>query len=193
MESTEMLDAAGRGDLRRLEILLNAGSDPDIAHPQYGNTALSRACFTDRVEVVRLLLRYGAEPNVRLTYHSPVDGRTDAGVVALMCARSLEVVSTLLQAGADPNVRDADGTTVLMRAALAAPPAVTEALLSAGADPSVRNENGDTAATLVSKRVAWLNTTQSRDTSGAGGRIAELEDIYALLTRTRQRRSPWCG
>ena len=157
MREMELPDAAARGDVARVvDELIDAGSDPNFAHPQYGNTPLSRACFMNRVEVVKRLLQRGADPNLRITYRSPVDGRVEKGVVALMFSRSLEAVTALLEAGADPNVHDEEGTTPLMRAVLATPPAAVEALLAAGADAQARNRGGDTAADLVKKRLDWV-------------------------------------
>ena len=96
----DLLQAAGRGDLGRLKELLDAGCDPNLAHSISGNTALYNACFLDSVEVVKLLLSRGANPNHRMTYRSPVDGGVERGLVALMVTRSEPVTSALLDAGA---------------------------------------------------------------------------------------------
>ena len=69
--SVDLLQAAGRGDLGRLKELLDAGCDPNLAHSISGNTALYNACFLDSVEVVKLLLSRGANPNHRMTYRGP--------------------------------------------------------------------------------------------------------------------------
>jgi cytohesin len=177
-----VLDAAATGDISRLRELLDSGADPNVADPQYGNTPLSRACFTDRVDTVKFLLDRGADPNRRITYHSPVDGRTDRDVVALMFTRSFEVIRALLGAGADPNAQDATGRTPLMHAALAAPPAAVQALLDAGADPMIRNDAGECAADLVRNRIEWLKGSVSRDSAKARRRLTDLEKIYAVLT-----------
>src|SRR5262249_20246724 len=148
-------------DLRTLEQLLDGGCDPNVAHPVYGNTPLYNACLIDRADMVKLLLRRGADPNKRMTYRSPVDGRVEDGLVALMLARSPEVVAALVQAGADPNLRAADGRTPLTRVVLGATPQAVEQLLRAGADPGARSSAGHTAADVVRDRLQWLHDSWS--------------------------------
>jgi uncharacterized protein len=184
MQEMDLLEAAAEGRLARVEELLKAGCNPNVTHPKYGSSALSRACFSDRVEVVRHLLMHGADPNLRLTYASPVDGRIERNVVALMSARSLEVVTALLESGADPNISDDEGTTPLMRAVLAAPPQAASALLAAGAVAQARNSRGDSAADLVRKRMDWLRGTRASETAKGRKRIAALEQMLAILAAT---------
>jgi ankyrin repeat protein len=178
----ELAEAAARGDITKVDELIDAGCDPNRAHPRYGNTPLSRACFMNRVEVVKRLLQRGADPNLRMTYRSPVDGRVEEGAVALMFSRSLEAVTALLEAGADPNVHDEDGTTPLMRAVLATPPAAVKALLAAGADAGAQNRAGDTAAELVRRRLDWLRSSQASEGAKGRKRMADLEQVLAILS-----------
>jgi ankyrin repeat protein len=124
------------------------------------------------------LLDHGADPNKRITYRSPVDGRVERGVVALMVAASPEVVTLLLRAGADATVQDEAGRTVLMRLVGAAPSETFDLLIRAGADRTARAVDGTSAADLVRKRIAWwrrfahtANTAHQRD----------LEAVLAML------------
>lgn len=55
--------------------LLRAGADPNYADPQTGLTALMAAAGGNDPGLVRLLLQYGADPDMR-----HVDGRTAAGI-----------------------------------------------------------------------------------------------------------------
>jgi ankyrin repeat protein len=178
----ELLEAVAQGNLTKVEELLAVGCDPNASHPRYGNTPLSSACFTNRPEIIKRLLQSGADPNLRITYRSPVDGRVEKGVVALMFSRSLEAVTALLEAGADPSVHAEEGTTPLMRAVLASPPAAVEALLAAGADASARNTNGDTAADLVRRRLEWLRSSQASEGAKGRRRVAALEHMLAILS-----------
>jgi ankyrin repeat protein len=155
MTATELLHSAGSGDVAALTKLLDAGSDPDLAHPATGATPLYNACAASQLEVVRLLLARGADPNRRITYRSPVDGRVEMGVVALMLCSSVAIVELLLASGADARARQDDGSTILMRLVGLAPPAVFERLMRAGADPAARSNAGLTAADCVRKKLAW--------------------------------------
>jgi hypothetical protein len=125
------LDASARGEA----LVLSAGTAPGpvrallaagapVNHVQGSRgPALVEAAAGARLEVVRLLLRSGAE--VDLPRH---DGRT-----ALMVAgRDAQVVAELLAAGADPRARLPTGWTVLHEAARQSPEAV-RALIEAGA------------------------------------------------------------
>jgi ankyrin repeat protein len=189
MGEMELLDAAAQGHLAKVDELLDAGCDPNTAHPQYGNTPLSRACFTNRVEIIERLLQRGADPNLRITYRSPVDGRVEKGVVALMFARSLEAVSALLEAGADPNIADEEGATPLMRAVLATPPAAVRALLASGANAQARKQNGDSAADLARKRLDWLRSSQASGGAKGRKRMADLEETMTILSAVSERDS----
>ena len=155
MTTTELLQAAGVGDVGGLAELLDAGADPNMPNPVTGATALYNACAASQVEAVRLLLACGADPNKRITYRSPVDGRIEVGVVALMLCSSDRVIDLLLEAGADVKAQQDDGTTVLMRLVGLAPPPIFEKLMQAGADAAARSTAGLTAADIVRKKLAW--------------------------------------
>ena len=58
-------DAAEKGDLNKIEALLNAGIYVDEpCWNENGGTALTAAALEGKAEVVRLLLKRGANPNV---------------------------------------------------------------------------------------------------------------------------------
>lgn len=58
----ELLQAAGDGDVQRVNRLLKEGANPNITPLPTGNTALMRAARGGHVEVVRTLLEAGADP-----------------------------------------------------------------------------------------------------------------------------------
>lgn len=180
-DSQELLEAVG-GEIAEVKRLLDAGCDPNVTNPRYGNTPLYNACFRNRPDVVKLLVFRGANPNQRLIYRSPVDGRVEDGIVVLMLAQSSEVMATLLAAGADPNVADAAGNTPLMRCVLIAPREAVELLLKAGADATARNRAGVSAADVIRKRLAWLENGDADLCMPAGRkRKQRLESVLSLL------------
>jgi hypothetical protein len=87
----------------------------------------------------RLLLLYGANPNV----HSTVSGSTPLHLAARSGAA--ELVGLLLSHGAAVEARDRRGATPLLVAAAAGHGGVCTALLQAGARPDARNAAGRTA------------------------------------------------
>lgn len=180
-ESEALFDAVSRGDRERLRSAIAAGADPN-AVSKYGSSLLYSACFADQTGALEALLAAGADPNLRMTYRSPVDGRVEVGLVALMVCRSSVAVAILLGAGAQPNVSDIHGSTPLMRAALAAGAEAVELLIRAGADPRAEDAHGKTAADRVRARLSWLDEHASTlRQSMASERRKDLQAVLALL------------
>lgn len=91
----ELHEAARRGDIATVRILLDAGVPVD-AKSEYGATALSFACDKGRTEVVMLLIERGADVKVEDTFYkaTPITWAASNGHAA--------VVKLLVEAGADP-------------------------------------------------------------------------------------------
>ena len=172
------------------DLLLRSGADPNIVDNEAGMGALYAAVdmhrlavghgrgnpvpvgLLDAVDVVRLLLEHGADPNALLKkpilqrQHTFGDGTLGAGASPLMRAAKsgdIALVRVLLEAGADPKLTLPNGTTALMLAAglgwrNGSPLAPSydqgsdaeaietlELLLSLGLDLKATNQAGDTA------------------------------------------------
>ncbi|EXJ88891.1 hypothetical protein A1O3_01955 [Capronia epimyces CBS 606.96] len=113
-------------DLMSCKKLLEFGADVNAmsTFENAEHTPLQAAAARGHCEVVRLLLRYGADPNA----HS-----ADSGGTALQCA--LLKNDTLLEAGADINGLDRYKNNVITIALNRNGPKVVQFLLQAGADP----------------------------------------------------------
>lgn len=101
---------------------------PAYVRDEGGNTSLMRAALDGETEIVKSLLRDGADVNAQ--NH---EGRT-----ALMFAIvnfHTATAKTLLRFGADANAQCANGCTPLILAAFNADVEIAEALLKRGADP----------------------------------------------------------
>lgn len=106
--------------------------DSEIAD---GDTALMRAAFRGRKEIVRVLLERGANPNAK----------NRLGKTPLMAAcegASEDLVALMLQAGADPNSRGYNGETAYLYAARYTTPSVLTRLERSGADPKAKDDLG---------------------------------------------------
>ena len=111
-----------------------------------GFTALHLAAFFGRLEVARLLLARGADPDVWATgdlhvqpLHSAVAGGHE------------QVAALLVDAGADVNAAQDGGSTPLMGAAQNGLAATVALLLAHGADPRAYDQDILTAADLADR------------------------------------------
>lgn len=183
---TAIVELIQAGDTNRLHQLLSDGLSPN-RRIQYSKSVSTRAPLIhiavrfSRVDIVRLLLTRGADPN----------SRDDSGFTVLNWAVGMtergsplapEIVALLLQAGADPNLGSAmshdtplldasefgnlDILEILLRSGaqvnatnslgetalhVAKNPEIANALLAAGADLSLRNTAGATAVEEASR------------------------------------------
>src|SRR5229473_1701575 len=153
-----------------------------IAHWIYvGDTALHLAAAGYRVEIARLLLAAGADPNAAKNHRrsSPLHYAADGfiGGPAWDAKRQVATIRHLLCKGADIHLQDKNGATPLHRAVRTRCAAAVRCLLAAGADPTIRNKPGSTPFHL-----AVQNT--GRGGSGAEkARIAQREILQAFLER----------
>ena len=81
-----------------IEEVISRGGDPNGLHPLTGGTPLHTACSSNQMHAIEALLRHGADPNKRFTYKSPVDGRIEKDLIALLYTTSPEAVTALLKA-----------------------------------------------------------------------------------------------
>lgn len=135
--SSVLIAAIGAGNLVAVQILLDAGADPDRAG-KGGETPVHAAAFADDPRLLQAVLAHGGNPDVRnaVTGESPLA----SAIVGL----GLPQVRLLLEAGADPNAADHNGDTPLHAAGSVNAGGAILALLEAGARPMARNSAGDT-------------------------------------------------
>lgn len=150
------------------EALLDAGANPNVVG-NYGRTPLVMAIYEDDIEGVRLLLKRGANVNLkprRSDYEPPLSAaaaikKSDtihsaksggAAVLGLTVElRNPQIFKIILAAGADPNELGVLGKTPLIRLAwqrdvpdeILIP--LMEALLQAGARVDQQDQDGGTA------------------------------------------------
>jgi hypothetical protein len=123
--------------------------DSSIFHWIYvGDTALHLAAAGYRVEIVRLLLDSGANPNAAKNRRksSPLHYAADGFITgpAWDAEQQVETIQCLVRHGADIHLPDANGATPLHRAVRTRCAAAVKCLLQAGSNPTAPNKSGST-------------------------------------------------
>jgi Ankyrin repeats (3 copies) len=139
-----------------------------------GDTALHLAAAGYRVEIMRLLLEAGADPNAAGNHRqsTPLHYAADGFITGPVwdSKRQVESIRLLLAKGAKIHLQDKNGATALHRAVRTRCVAAVRFLLKAGSDPATHNKPGSTAFHL-----AVQNT--GRGGSGAPEAISAQHEI----------------
>lgn len=141
----QLIPAILDGNTAKVESLLSDTSNVDVNWQAggHGDSALQTAAAHNRVEIVGILLRHGADPNIRTQ-----ENRTPLLTAAYH--GNTEVVRLLIEAGADVNVAETRfGFTPLIHAAWKGHADIVTLLLETGADRNARISDGRSAADLA--------------------------------------------
>ena len=144
-QPSEFFDAAGAGDIAKIQELLARSPELLNAKGEGGETALQRAAYEGQLEAVRFLLGAGAE----------IDARNEADQPALLFAAyrgHTAIVDTLLAHGAAFDFQDQRGNSPLHFAAREGHLAVVRLLLEKGAAFDRRGARGRTPLYLAAMR-----------------------------------------
>ena len=93
--------AAKHSNLACLQSLLRFGADPNCTTNYETRTALTLAVCNKDVDAAKLLLSYGADPNLPLAKSELSE--TATALYSAVQVEHIELVTLLLEAGADPN------------------------------------------------------------------------------------------
>ena len=187
--NTGLMIAAAAGHLSVVNYLLKVGASQSLAN-HAGWTALHRACFNGRTDVVELLLDEADKERT-------LSPETAAGSEALLNAANhygstplhvalpnghLAVVKLLVERNpaAPLEARNASGDTPLHFAVVCRQPAIANFLLSQGANASAANDDG----------VAPLDTAVSTDQPTIVRTLAAIvmqQDVEKAATRKKRR------
>jgi len=160
-EGASPLDnAAWRGDVNRVALLLDSGAEINAQESKTGATPLNEAAFKGHIGVVELLLEHGADQNIRDNAgFSPVENTVrehhpdvmsiflkrdrDSSLLTHLLERAVQscqedTASNLLDFGAPIDGHFASGSTALWDASLNGCAAIVSLLVSRGANVNER-------------------------------------------------------
>lgn len=129
-----LLFAAASGKVPDIEACLAEGAAVNFQRDD-GVSSLHAGAWS--ADAVRVLLRAGANPNIRNT-------SGDTPLIVAASKRSADVVRMLIDHGADITCRRKNNSTALHVACAAAAPSIVRALVERGADVNALNEANDT-------------------------------------------------
>ncbi|KAK2599167.1 hypothetical protein QQS21_005357 [Conoideocrella luteorostrata] len=118
-----------------VQLLLEHDVSPNTNDPKSDHVPLYKAAWKGDVDIVRLLLKHGAEVNIRCW-------AGDTPLHEALRSKHLDVVRQLLEAGAKPTVANDEGIQPLHLAVDLGDTAIVKELLSRGADVAVTKEDG---------------------------------------------------
>lgn len=140
---TTLFDAIEHGDLRTLRKMMRSGISLEQIDEDTGVAPLALAAECGRLEMVRILLRAGVDPDW---------GGATTPLEAAALEGHVDVASVLIGARADVNRPVADGFTPLITAASTGNLEMVRTLLAAGADPRVIDDEGQSALEVATKK-----------------------------------------
>ncbi|XP_039105122.1 ankyrin repeat and SOCS box protein 3 isoform X1 [Hyaena hyaena] len=129
-ETTPLFLAVENGHIDVLRLLFRYGANVNGSHSMCGWNALHQATFQENAEIIKLLLKKGANKEFQ----------DDFGITPLFVAAQygkLESLSILISSGANVNCQALDQATPLFIAAQEGHTECVELLLSSGADPDL--------------------------------------------------------
>lgn len=135
----KLFDASEKGEVEIVNELLSKQQDLIHKENEHGLTLLGIAAHYGQYEVVKTLVKNGAEINA--ISHSKLSfiPKNTALHAAIAGAKSKEVIEFLLTNGADPTISDSEGHTPLHIAAFEGNIAIADLLLKNGA--KIKNNN----------------------------------------------------
>ena len=172
-----------KADPRLATCLVDAARlyESKIVHWIYvGDTALHLAAAGYRVELVRLLLAAGADPNSTMNHrqsgplHYAADGYINGP--DWNAKRQVKTIQCLLDAGAEINAQDKNGARPLHRAVRTRCAAAVKCLLKGGGDATLKNKSGSTPFHLA------VQDTGHGGTGAEAARAAQRQIIHEFLS-----------
>lgn len=149
-------------DIEKAKKSLEMGAYIDALDPEFGRPALIYAIFNENMDMFKMLLEKGANPNkltdYRCNYFSPLMALAMKNSYEKATKTQKEMAQILINAGANINATDYHGRTALVLSVYYCQPEMAELLIKNGADV---NKSEDGKATAL--RIAQVNWSRRQD------------------------------
>lgn len=122
-------------------LLCEAGANPNIKNKAHSQTPLIIATRQGLFPICKLLIKHGADVNIRRLHDAPLHFAAADG--------NIELCKLFINSNADLNFQNEHGHTALAEAALFGHELIGELLIEAGADIHIQDVNGNTALMLA--------------------------------------------
>ena len=174
--ATALMRACGKGSIDAINVLLSAGSDPNIVD-KYGNTCLHLVAASAAVDcsnqVLQTIINHGADVNA--------NGMNNATALMAACWKgNIDDINVLLSAGADPYITDVDGNTWLHWAADGdCSKEVIQAIINHGVDVNAKCKYNRTAL-MVACSKGNIDAINALLSAGADSNIVTFDGYTCL-------------
>lgn len=133
MENNNIFEVILNNNLPKLKAMIQNGININQKYPEIQLTPLIQAINLRRLEMIKILIEVGADPNLcQDVYATPLGLAVSLG--------NIEVIKLLLRVGANPNHGGIDGST-LERAIRIERLDIIKILIDAGADLNNKNQS----------------------------------------------------
>ena len=136
----DFFEAAASGQVGHVKKILENKADVLNQYAVDGFTALGLSCFFNQIEIVRFLLKKGADPNIASNNDFKV-----APIHSAAAINQIEIVKTLIENGANINAKQSSGVTALHSAAHIGATGMVKLLLENGGDKEAKTNEGMSA------------------------------------------------
>ncbi len=173
-----LLEAASAGHSAMVQFLLEHHANVNWASSD-GHTALMKAAANQHPEIIKLLLKNGADPNIQTNERADCYGET-----ALMHSNDAVTSKAILDHAlptnpVNVNLRDHDGNTALTLAIISIEPEIVALLLAQGANPN--EPDAENKPPLIEAITVPFSDDTTNDYSIDPAISAQIKSIIKLL------------
>lgn len=148
MMRSALMERVGHGDVAGTRLLLQNGANPNGNDQVRGMRPLIMAAYEGNVDIVKLLLQYGA--NIEIMDHAAI-----TPVQWASKNNQFEMVQLLLSSGADVNTAEGSDVTMVHAAIMNQRVEMLDLLLKNGANVNAQDDSGQTPLMFT---VLWPST-----------------------------------